>query len=139
MAVIYDYRIGVGAGLALGSLTNIETLLALRGSVFRAAVVNTFPVRTKVLSGKVYGDGAIGLVWQSAAIPIAAIKSIEDTFHTNGTVVSAPVTIYTRQANRATYTRYSAYSILMIPGEDYTYNEFFAYDVRWQFTNLVAL
>ena len=137
---LYDYRIAANHGVALGSLTNVETLLSLNNrTVIKAAYVNTFPVRTRVLSGKEYGDGAIPLVCLADILPIAAIKTIEDTFHTNGTVVSAPVTIYSRQVNRATYTRYNAYSLLMIPGEDYTYNEFYAYNVRWRFSNLVAL
>jgi hypothetical protein len=137
---LYDYRIAINHGVSLGSLTNVETLLSLNNrSVIKAALVNTFPVRTKVLSGRVFGDGAINLVWACDILPIAAIKTIEDTFHTNGTVVSTAVTIYTRQANRATYSRFNAYSILPIPGEDYTYNEFYAYNLRWQFTNLVAL
>lgn len=132
----YDYRIATGHGVALGSLTNVETLLTLAPV---SALVDPYPVRVRVLSGREYGHGTINLTWRFRALPVAYFKVIEDTFHTSGTVVSAAVTIYTRRANRATYTRYNAWSILPQPEAEYTYNERFVYDLEWRFTGLVAL
>lgn len=133
---LYDYRIALGSNVALGSLSNIESILApyADGRILAPAVqpVNPFPVRTVLMNGRTRGDGRIDLVWSWNVMPILAFKYIQDTFFSSGTVVSAAVTIYTRRHDRNTYQRYNAYATLPTG----TYDRNTMRGVAWVFTNL---
>lgn len=142
---LYDYRWATGHGVALGSLVNVEDDLLPYTRGVRIAPktqpVDPFPVRVKTLDGLVHGDGAINHAWTFAALPIAALDYIIDTYlvTTGSQVVSKAITIYTRRHDRLTYTRYNAYLVLPQPDADYTYNKKLVFNLRLTFSNLVAL
>lgn len=139
MNLRYQYSIAAGSNIALASLVNIENLFGkTKYAPNRQNPVDVYPVRTVTFSGRVTGEGRINHEWTFKALPIALLKLIEDNYHTNGTVTSAQVTIYTRLHNRATYVRYNAWSILPQPGEDYEYDRGYARNLVWKFHNLVV-
>jgi hypothetical protein len=134
---VYSYAIAANWNVALVSLTNVETLCGLPPLV---GLVNRYPIRTRVLSGREYGDGTLSLTWSFGLMSSSLFKSaIRDTLHTNGTVVSAQVTLYTREADGNTYNRWNAWSHLPIQGEDYTYRERFMENLSWRFTLVTQL
>lgn len=101
-----------------------------------------YPVRTQTLDGQEWGDGRVDHELSFLDfIPVLKIGVIEDTFHSGGTVVSAPVTLAVRHHQRDTYVRYNCYSILPKPGEDWTVLDYMVEDelvasLRWRFTRL---
>lgn len=130
----YSYAIAAGWNVALGSLTNVETLL---GVPPRTQPIDRFPVRTRTLSSEV-GEGALFHVWEfDEGLKKAKLKIIEDTYLTNGTVVKAQVTINTREHIRDTYTRWNAWIFLPQPGQDYNLDRGLARTLRVRF-RLVA-
>lgn len=142
---LYDYRWASGFNVALANLRNVETDLfpytTPRLTAPLAGLVNTYPRRTKMLSTRVKGDGTINLEWRFAALPVAALDYIISEYLTplaNGDV-SAEMTIYTRQAELGTYTRYNANLVLPQPGIDYTYRQNTVESLVLTFSGLVAL
>lgn len=139
--LVSEYAIALGSSVALSGLLNVQVLFGRAvWTPNRNKPVDPYPTRIQTLGGRVVGEGRINHEWLFAALPITKLKIIEDTYHTNGTVVSAQVTIYTRLHNRAAYQRYNAWSILPQPGEDYEIGAHgYIRNLRWRFTNLVAL
>jgi len=139
----FDYRIGAGHNVALADLRKVEDFAEIsprnRPRPPVSQPVNIFPVRTPTLEGAEHGDGFINHVWQWTGQTAAALKFIEDTFLTNGTVSSAKTTIYTRLHNRDTFKRYNCYVVLPVPGQDYRYDRGKISNLRLRFRNLVAL
>lgn len=138
----YSYAIGTGWNTALASLTNPENLsvFVVRGQPAppTSQPVNLFPIREVTGGGKPYGYGRVDHVWLWPLLPQLAVKWIEDTLFSSGTVVSAQVTINTRLHNRDTYVRYNAYAELFAPGRDYTYDRKMFRNVALLFYGLVA-
>lgn len=136
---IYDYRIALGSATPMGSLTNIETLI---GYPPQTQPVAFYPVRTRVLSGREYGDGAVNHTWAfNEGVPIDKVGTILNTFFGGGTTgtVSAFVTINTRLHPSGTYGRFTGWMALPLPGDDYTYDRTFARDFQLRFLGLTRL
>jgi len=127
----YSYAIAAGWNVALVSLTNVETLL---GVPPRTQPINRYPVREKVLSQREYGHGARFHVWEfDEGIKKAKLEILEDTYLTSGTVVSAQVTIYTREHIQNTYTRWNAWLYLPLVNQDYTLDRGLCRNLRVRF------
>lgn len=139
----YDYRIAVGSSVALGSLINVEDLLwpytNPRRIVPRSQPVSAFPVRTVLGSGRERGDGTINHAWEFTALNKAAVDYLHTYLWSSGTVVSTAVTIYTRQHELDQYTRYNAYAVLPVPGQDIEYIRQGVLRLTVRFSDLVAL
>lgn len=114
-----DYRWSPGHDVALGSLAHVGTQLlpynrkaigsARRWVGIQSPPLSEFPVRDVALSGKPRGDGFVNTRW-TLVLGVLAVAFVEDYLFSSGTVVSAPVTIYTRQHVRGTtYLRRNAY------------------------------
>jgi hypothetical protein len=137
MTPTYNYGIAIGWNIPDGSLTNVETLL---GYPPRTQPVNEYPIRRVTLDQNVQDNGATNHEWPfEEGIPIAAIKTIEDTFYGGGTVSNANVTIRTRRHNRGEYARYNAVATLPKAPEDYEYDRGMARNLRWKFRDLTRL
>lgn len=142
---LYDYRWASGFNVALANLRNVETDLfpytTPRLVAPQSGIVNTLPRRTKMLNASVKGDGTINLEWRFSTLSITALEYIIDTYLTTANVVQASkaMTIYTRQAELNTYTRYNAYLELPVPGIDYTYRQNAAVDLVLRFSGLSAI
>lgn len=145
----YDYRIAAGHGVALASLNNIETHIGQQnrktadGKLFAVGisspVLDTFPVRTPLLSGRERGDGNINHEWNLQLVTYGA-RYLLFTYLTNMTVVSSAVTIYTRRHINGDYARYNAY--LILPSReagDITRIGRDTFTIRLRFTKLEAL
>jgi hypothetical protein len=145
---IYSYAWAAGHGVALASLTNVETDIGnfnyrVAGAAFtRVAIqsqpVDAFPVRTVLDAGYERGDGRIDHAWVMTLAKYG-IKRILDEFLSSGTVVSASVTINTRRHELDDYKRWNAYLILPKPGQDIEYIRADVFRVTLRFQNLVAL
>lgn len=133
----YDYRLASGWNVALASMTNIETLLLAVVPLRRlppASVLDRYPQRATVLSGRTFGDGPARLEWRWDVLPMAALRRIQDTY-LSGSVVSAQVTVYTRDpdAGATSYVRANAYLTRPQPGTDYTMRQNRALDLTLRF------
>lgn len=139
----YDYRIAVGSSVALGSLVNVETLLwpytKPRMIAPRSQMPDMFPVRTTLGSGRVRGDGSVQAAWEFSALPKAAVDYLMMYLWSSGTAVSTAVTIYTRQHELDQYTRFNAYAVLPVPGQDLEYLRQGVLRMVVRFSDLVAL
>lgn len=122
-----DYRWASGHNVALGSLIHVETQLrpyqrknAASGMLpvgIKSPILSPFPVRENAVSGKPRGDGFVSTRW-SMVLGVLAVAFIEDFLFSGGTVVSVPVTIYTRRHIRGeVYVRKNAYIELPDEGE----------------------
>lgn len=115
-----DYRWGAGLGLALGSLKNVFSELYPYNVQYtgqypaRFGVVsplfNPFPVRFKTGSGRENGGGIKRHEW-NMVITTYAFDFVADTYFSGGTVVSVPMTIYTRYHQHNSYFRANAYMV----------------------------
>ena len=142
-ALGYSYAIATGSGVALASLINMEDLIypytKPRRIVPRSQPVNAFPVRTTTGSGRERGDGSINHNWEFTAIPVAAVDYLMSFLWAGGTVVSTAVTINTRQHELDQYTRFNAYAVLPVPGQDVEYIRQGVLRMVIRFNDLVAL
>lgn len=141
----YSYAIATGHDVALVSLTNFEDIPELkyggRNLPPKTQPVDTFPVRTRLMNGRVRGDGMINQVLTWRVLPIAGLKTLIDDYLVTGgnVVVSKACTLYTRLHDRDTYKRYNAYIVYPKPNEDYTYDRLHVFDLQLRFTNLEVL
>lgn len=121
----YSYSIAVGSNVALASLSNIEDVLypytKPRRIAPRSQMPDMYPVRTTLGSGRVRGDGIVTHAWEFTALPKAAVDYLMTYLWAGGTAVSTAVTLYTRQHELDQYTRFNAYAILPVPGQDIEY------------------
>ena len=145
----YDYRIAAGHGVALGSLNNIESHIGQQnrktptGKLFpvgiSSPILDMFPVRAGLLSGRERGDGNINHEWNLQLVTYGA-RYLLFTYLTNRTVVSSAVTIYTRRHVAGDYARFNAYMTLPSPqGSDITRIGKDTFAIRLRFTDLEAL
>lgn len=75
----------------------------------KSRMLSDFPVRDVAVSGKPRGDGFVNTDW-TMVLGVLAVAFVEDFLFSGGTVVSAPITIYTRRHVRGnTYVRKNAY------------------------------
>lgn len=145
----YDYRLAAGHSVALASLNNIETHVgqqnrkAAGGRLYpvgiTSPVLDPFPVRTGLLSGRERGDGFITHEWNLKLTTLGA-RYLLFTYLTNMTVVSSAVTIYTRRHVNGDYGRYNAY--LILPSRqagDITYLGQGWFNMRVRYNKLEAL
>jgi len=145
----YDYRIAAGHGVALASLNNIETHIGQQnritptGKLFpvgiTSPVLDLYPVRVDLTSGRQRGDGFITHEWNLQLVTYGA-RYLLNTYLTNMTVVSSAVTIYTRRHINGDYARYNAY--LVLPSRqsgDIAYLGQGKFNVRLRFNKLEAL
>ena len=141
----YSYAIATGHNVSLGSLTNFEDIpeLAFGGRNLppRSQPVDTFPVRTLLMNGRVRGDGMINQVLTWDVLPVLGLKALIDDYLTTGgaVVVSKPCTLYTRLHDLDTYKRYNAYIVYPQPNEDYNYDRTYVFNLNLQFTDLQVL
>ncbi len=145
---VSDHRIATGHGVALGSLTNVEDISQFQyqgvGLYPTSPIIDPYPVRTRVLSTKEYGDGAIPHEWFWNLLPQVAVEYIYDTYMSGGTVVTNNATIYTPRFDYDDWVRYNAY-IYRFRGDDIGYkglDEFgtkICENVRLRMTLIAAL
>lgn len=133
----YDYRLASGWNVALASMTNIETLLLAVVPLRRlppVSLLDRYPQRATLLSGRTFGDGPARLEWRWDVLPMAALRRIQDTY-LSGSVVSAQVTVYTRDpdAGATSYVRANAYLTRPQPGTDYDMLQNRALDLTLRF------
>lgn len=136
----YDYRIAAGHGVALVSLTNIESITPTNDIAFRAPRafglrdVGIFKIRGDGLN---YTAGYASVIWRFDVLSWRQYEYLQTTYCNSA--FDGKVTIYTRTSKTSsTYTRYNA--ILKLPKWVEVDGEFWAnkrVDVRM--TRLVAL
>jgi hypothetical protein len=143
---LYDYRIGSGHGLALGSLTNIENLIwpyvRPRLVAPSSPPINWAPVKTQLMDGSRSGDGRVDHVWEFSVLPLTALDYLIDLLLTTGGVIvdSKACTIYTPDWEAGgTSVRCNAYILRPQPGIDYTRRGRKAIGLRWPFQDLRVL
>ena len=138
-----------GSGVALAALRNFEddvrpfNARISGGKLYNVAVqsapVDPFPVRAVPLSSKERGAGAVNHEWNTVLAKFG-VKHVLDEYLSNGTVVNAAMTIYTRRHELDSFVRYNAFLILpSVENGDLTYLGRNAFRVRLRFTKLVAL
>jgi len=143
-----EYALALTHGVALASLNNFQNQIGQQnrrvvgGKTYpvgiSSSVLDLFPVRTALLSGRERGDGFINQVWV-LRLATYGVKYLLNTYLSNLTVVSAAVTIYTRRHELDSYARYNAYLIApSAAAGDITYVRSNVFDVRLRFTNLEA-
>lgn len=146
---ISDYRWAAGNNVALANLKNIENELrprnyrtvgdAPKNVGIRSQPVDAFPVRTRLMNGQERGDGRIDHALDMVLMTYA-VRYVLDTYLSSGTVVSAPMTLYTRRHELDSYARYNANLTLpSVENGDLEYLRQGVFRVRWRFTNLEAL
>lgn len=118
----YSYSIAVGSSVALASLSNIEDVLLPYTRPLRIAPrsqpVNAYPIRTVLGSGRERGDGLVTHAWEFDALPAQAVNYLLYVYLFSGGAVSTAVTLYTRRHELDQYTRFNAYAVLPVPGQD---------------------
>jgi len=102
-------------------------------------MVNAFPVRTVLGSGRERGDGTISHTWEFTGLNKAAVAYLYTYLWTAGAVVSTAVTIYTRRHELDDYARYNAFAVLPLPGQDIEYIRSGVLRMVIRFSDLVAL
>lgn len=111
---LYDYRIGAGWNLPLGSLTNIETIIPTNDVAFYApqswGSFDDGAVRLRP-DGSIYHAGFASVHWSWRRMTRAQYQYLRDTYCSGGR--SGTVTIYTRTDTEATYERYNA--VMQVP------------------------
>lgn len=146
---LYDYRLAAGHNVALANLNNIETHIGQQnrkvagGRLYpigiTSPVLDLFPVRGQLLSGRERGDGFVDHEWNLRLVALGA-RYLLYTYLTNMTVVSSAVTIYTRRHVDGDYARYNAYMVLPSrKAQDMTYLGQGWLNVRIRFNKLEAL
>lgn len=135
---IYDYRIGVGYNVALGSLTNIEDITPTNDIAFAPPnAISTYSpgIRRTRTDSRDYFAGKKTCSWVFSMLTWKQVEYLMDTYCNS--LYDGPVTIYTR-AGRTTYARFNALMKLPIPVE--ANRELVVYrDYRVTFIDLVAL
>lgn len=144
-----QYAIASGSNVALASLNNVanqigqQNRLVVGGKLYpvgiSSPVLDSFPVRVDLASGRQRGDGFVGHEW-ILTLATYGVRYLLFTYLTNMTVVSNAVTIYTRRHIDGDYGRYNAYLILpsRLAG-DITYVRNGVFRVRMRFNKLEAL
>lgn len=115
---VYDYRIGAGHNLPLGSLTNIEDIVPGSDVAFYPPESLGFydPGQFRVRGdGSVMTAGFPKTEWRWRSITRAQVRHLQDTYCGGG--YSGTVTIYTTTDAEDTYTRHNATMILPKLGE----------------------
>lgn len=135
-----DYRWAAGHGIALGSLKNVETDIgafnrrragtALRRVGIASPPLDRFPIRSPLDAGYERGDGIINTQWRLILCTLG-YKYVLDTYLSGGTVVSVPMTIYTRIHRAGSYARYNTY--LTLPSPEKGTERYLRQDV-WELT-----
>jgi hypothetical protein len=145
-----EYAWMSGHNVALASLRSVETDIGARNrrtsddALQRVAIasqpVNKFPVREKVLSGKVIGSGTPEHQWTMTLCTLG-IKYVFDAYLSSGVSSYAAMTIYTRIHHLDTFKRYNAYLIQPETGEggDMVYLRRGVFRVTLRFTGLTEL
>ena len=140
----YDYRLAVGSSVALASLSNVEDILYPYTKPLRlpprSNVVNLYPVRTIMGSGRERGDGTVFHAWEFDALPAQAVNFLLYSYLFSGGAISTAVTLYTKRhdMNNA-YARFNAYAVLPVPGQDLEHLRNGVCRVTLRFNDLVAL
>lgn len=136
---IYDYRIGAGHNLPLGSLTNIEDITPPSDVSFYAPDSLGFYDPGQM---RVRGDGSFMIAgfpkteWRWRSITRAQVRYLQETYCGGG--YSGTVTIYTTTDDEATYTRHNSTMLLpKLPDSGKNFTRYTNYVVRH--TRLVAL
>lgn len=141
---VYNYRIGAGHGLPIGSLTNIEDIVPSGDTAFYPPDVygsynpGQFIIRG---DGSVYLSGYPSEDWHwhgnpGGRISRLQVRYLQETYCNNG--YSGPVTILTQTDNPGVYGRYNAIMVLpKLPegGKNFTVFQ----DYRVQMTRLGSL
>ena len=139
----YSYSIAVGSSVALASLSNIEDVLLPYTRPLRIAPrsqpVNAYPVRTVLGSGRERGDGLVTHAWEFDALPAQAVNYLLYVYLFSGGAVSTAVTIYTRRHELDQYTRFNAYAVLPVPGQDLEHLRGGKIRLTLRFNDMVAL
>lgn len=134
---VSSYAIGTGASLPLGSLTNFQNLI---GVPPKSQPVNTMPVRTVALSGRVYGEGAISHeLGFPEGLRTHAVATMQNFLFGSGTAASVAVTVNLRDVIAGTYVRYTGQVERPIPGVDFNYDRDFCFDYKLKFLGLTQL
>lgn len=145
----HQYALASGWNIALAALNNIETHIGqqnrkVSGGKLYAVGVNSpvldlFPVRSAMLSGRERGDGFVNHEW-NLTLCTFGVKYLLETYLSNLTAVSNAVTIYTRRHELGSYARYNAYIILPSrTASDIAYVRQNVFSVRLRFSKLEAL
>lgn len=132
----YSYGLALGHDIALGSISNIETvLLPYTNNILlppRTQPIERHPVRTAVLSGRERGDGFVNHEWFWGFMPVAAYDFYNDTYF-NG-VVSVAVTVLQRNHLKNVYERWNGYAHRPIAGTEFVYDSYRVLEVTQRFT-----
>lgn len=138
-----EYRIAVGHNVPLVNMPLIEDILwpytKPRRIAPRSQPPDLFPIRTTLGSGRVRGDGAAQAAFEFTAIPVAAVNYLLHTYLFPGGLVSAAVTVLVRLHDANTHSRFNAYAILPVPGQDMAYIRQNVMNMILRFNDLVAL
>ncbi len=127
----YDYRIGAGWNLPLGSLTNVELIKPTSDKYFYPPrSFGTFnPGQYRVRGdGMIYTAGKQSVDWPwfgnpEGRLTPAQAKYLSDTYCSSG--VSGKVTVYTKTRDSNSYARYNAVMILSpYPESGINFNNF---------------
>ena len=139
----YSYSIAVGSSVALASLSNIEDVLLPYTRPLRIAPrsqpVNAYPIRTVLGSGRERGDGLVTHAWEFDALPAQAVNYLLYVYLFSGGAVSTAVTLYTRRHELDQYTRFNAYAVLPVPGQDLEHLRGGKIRLTLRFNDMVAL
>lgn len=124
-----DYRVAVGSGVALGSLSVVNPQPTSGG--IRATL------RTHATSGAVYEEGLFAeLVWSVVETPAEYASILSQFGLTN--FLTAAVTVYIRNS-AFVYARYNATAVRPEIGQDGAWENYFLRGVRIILKQLVAL
>lgn len=143
-----EYAWAAGWGVADGSLVAIEDDLAsYMGSgptavpfAIRSQPPRRFPVRERLGSGRIRGDGfADQLTLTIPVLTRAAMERIQDEFFSGGTVVSAKVTVRLFVHDLNEFRRFNAWFELYNPDDDGEHQLGEFRNVQLRFHDLQAL
>lgn len=142
------YAWAAGHNVALESLANIANEVGARnrrvtgGKLFpvgiKSSLLDTFPTRRRLRSGKERGDGMVDTALDMTLAKFG-VKYILDTYQSSGTVVSVAQTVYIRRHEFDSYARYNCWLVLPKPEEDITYLRQNVFQVRFRLLDLEAL
>lgn len=110
---LYDYRIASGYGVALASLTNLETIADSDGKKFKApyAIASYDPGVFRIRGdGTIYTAGYGTLVWLLPVVTRKQVVKLQTDYCAGG--YSGKVTVYSRTVSDS-YARYNA--VLHLP------------------------
>ncbi len=106
---LYQFAIGAGHNVALGSLTNVETAFP-RAGIESYGRYDAGSIRVRA-DGTVYLAGFPALAWKLSGLTRTEFRSIMTTYCNSS--YSGKTTIYTLTDNDTTYSRLNA--ILTLP------------------------